>query len=131
MSHLKKITNAPDAAFDSPIDEALVPLASLIEGLAAVGGQQRDEQLGVSMSIESMKLDLPVELDILTDDNGQVIIGGAPPTQYTETTIMPVFHQLKMTVVNDAKPISQKLLPGVQGDGFLEKSPPGRRRQKR
>ncbi|MGD2091429.1 MAG: hypothetical protein PVH61_34975 [Candidatus Aminicenantes bacterium] len=26
--------------------------------------------------------------------------------------------------------INQKLLPGVQGDGFLEKSPPGRRRQK-
>jgi thiamine-phosphate diphosphorylase len=26
-------------------------------------------------------------------------------------------------------PINKKLLPGVQGDGFLEKSPPGRRRQ--
>jgi hypothetical protein len=26
---------------------------------------------------------------------------------------------------------NQKLLLGVQGDGFLEKSPPGRRRQKK
>jgi hypothetical protein len=33
-------------------------------------------------------------------------------------------------VQNYKQKINQKLLQGVQGDGFLEKSPPGRRRQK-
>jgi hypothetical protein len=133
MSQLNNVTDA-----SVHIDEALVPLRDLVEGLVIEGGQIEDEQLGVSMSIESIKLDLPVELDIFTDDNGQVIIGGAPPTQHTETSIMPVFHQLKMTVVHvaashhETNDFNQKFLQGGPGGAVFSKSaPPGRRRQRR
>jgi hypothetical protein len=34
-------------------------------------------------------------------------------------------------VLNYKQEINKKLLQGVQGDGFLEKSPPGRRRQEK
>jgi hypothetical protein len=36
---------------------------------------------------------------------------------------------LNYNVQNYKQKNNQKLLQGVQGDGFLEKSPPGRRRQ--
>ncbi len=88
----------PSKANKEYFDEALVPLSSLIEGLTA-GGQMKNEEFGLSMSVEQVKLDLPIELEIVTNEDGPVIIGGAPPTQHIETSILPVFHRIKLTMV--------------------------------
>jgi hypothetical protein len=51
-----------------------------------------------SFWVEKLELELPFELDVLVDGGGDVRLAGAPPTQYTETTIMPVFHKIKLCV---------------------------------
>ena len=44
---------------------------------------------------------MPVENGVTVDDDGKVTLHGSPPTQLTETTILPVFHQMKLKVVRD------------------------------
>ena len=44
-------------------------------------------------------VDLPVELDVWSEQEAVTGIGAAPPTQIVETTIMPVFHRLSVEVV--------------------------------
>lgn len=53
------------------------------------------------LAIASMTIAMPIELD-LTHDRGLVLaIGGAPPTQQIETTVLPVFHHLQFTLMAD------------------------------
>ncbi len=46
------------------------------------------------------------------------------------TLLLGILSRLKEYFYPLAAKFNKKLLQGVQGDGFLEKSPPGRRRQK-
>jgi hypothetical protein len=52
-----------------------------------------DEVLAVS----EIKLDLPFELDLL-QEQGAWQLDAAPPTQKIETTVMPVWHRLRLRV---------------------------------
>lgn len=51
-----------------------------------------------AMEVERLEFDLPMEMDVtaLGDTVGRVGIG--PPTQWVETTVMPVFHRIRLTV---------------------------------
>lgn len=40
----------------------------------------------------------PVQLIVEVDENDEVRIGAIPPMYYVETTIMPVFHAVKLTI---------------------------------
>ena len=71
----------------------------MISGFTALQQQFIDEEAGVHLYASSIKLNLPIELQIEVDeDTGKVELGTAPPTQQIETTFMPVFHQLKLTI---------------------------------
>jgi hypothetical protein len=81
------------------VDEAQAPLHAFVEALAVAAEPIVDAQSGAGMFVESLQISMPFELDVHVDDEGHVSLAGSPPTQYTETTILPVFHQLKLRVV--------------------------------
>lgn len=76
------------------IDEALDPLGHVIAGFGTV--QHLDPTN--TMRLDTLVLDLPVELEVYQQRDGGVRLGAAPPTQYHETTVMPVFHRLRVRV---------------------------------
>lgn len=96
---------SPTGSADAPqksdawIDEALAPFAVFVDAMsvastAAISGS---EYLP-SMWVEQMEIELPFEIDVVVEPDGRVRLAGGPPTQYTETTFMPVFHKVKLAV---------------------------------
>jgi hypothetical protein len=96
-------------------DEALRPFRDFLESLAsaidvhaaadsseAVLGEDRTGLRSERFYVDRIRVDLPFELEVLTPEIGMQL-GAGPPTQYTETTIMPVFHRLSMTIESNEK----------------------------
>lgn len=88
---------------ESWVDDALAPFSAYIASLLAIPDPSVDESTGQSLYVESLRLSMPFEMDTFSDGT-RVLLAGGPPTQYTETTIMPVFHQLRVTI--EADPLS-------------------------
>lgn len=85
-----------------PFDESLLHFSAFVESLTAdLGGRVTDEDDIASMSVEEVLLTMPIELEINIDESAQLVVGGAPPTQRTETSVMPVFHRLTLRLVRD------------------------------
>jgi hypothetical protein len=82
----------------SLIDRELLPIAEVIHSLSEINGVVEDENWGLRMSIDEIEVEMPMELDIMTDDDGNLVLGSAPPTQTIETTFMPVFHKIKLAI---------------------------------
>lgn len=83
------------------VDEYLHPVARMFEGVSDLDARLTDERLGMAMLVEEMRLDLPIELGVVTHESGRVELASAPPTQHVQTTYMPVFHRLRLTVTPD------------------------------
>lgn len=60
---------------------------------------QPDQALG--LFVERLALELPIEIQTLRDDDNQLTLGTAPPTQWIETTVEPVLHRLRVTLELD------------------------------
>jgi hypothetical protein len=94
-----QIVDSPEPAVDPAeewIDEALAPFQAFVGSLAVATDPEVDESLQMGLFIEKMKLDLPFEMDVLVDEDGKVHLAGAPPTQQTETSFLPVFHRMRL-----------------------------------
>ena len=85
----------------TPGDEVLLPLARLMHKLTNFEVQIADPQHNQAMTIEQVRVELPVELDVGVDEDGHVHLKGGPPTQRTETTFLPVFHRMGFRLVKD------------------------------
>jgi hypothetical protein len=83
------------------VDEAQAPFHALVDALAVAAEPIVDAQSGTGMFVDSLQISLPFEMDVHVDDDGHISLAGSPPTQYTETTILPVFHQLKLRVATE------------------------------
>ena len=81
-----------------PLDDAFLSVADFIEETATLDGDIRDRQAGVAMTVEAVEMSMPIELDLQVDDHGKVLIGAIPPLYYVETTVLPVFHQITVTL---------------------------------
>lgn len=97
-------SNAPAAPDDAWVDEALAPLSLFVAMMseastASVSGSEHVE----SFRVERLDIALPFEMDAMLDADGRVYLAGGPPTQYTETTFMPVFHKLRLTVTGEER----------------------------
>ena len=57
------------------------------------------DRTGERTIIDSVTVDLPVELAVTVGSDGRVELGSGPPTQRVETSFMPVFHRMKVKVV--------------------------------
>ena len=81
--------------------DPLMPLADLIHTLTDYEKQRINPETGQVLTVEQIKVDMPIELRVSVDDAGQVTLKGAAPTQRTETTVLPVFHQMQLRIVED------------------------------
>lgn len=43
-------------------------------------------------------VDMPIECDLLTGGEAVLAFGASPPTQRIETSLLPVFHRLRVTL---------------------------------
>lgn len=74
-----------------------MPFQEMINTLVEPVEDIMDEEIGVNMYVSSIALDMPVQLDVVVDENGQVTLGATPPLYKVETSFEPVFHQLRFT----------------------------------
>jgi len=81
---------------DHEIDEAMLELREFVAQMTDVEGYLIDMDMLTATRIEKLKLSMPMQLDLHVMDDGSVRLGGSPPLYYTETTILPVFHQLNV-----------------------------------
>ena len=81
--------------------DPLMPLADLIHVLTDYEKQRMNPETGQVLIVEQIKVDMPIELRVSVDDAGQVTLKGAAPTQRTETTVLPIFHQMQLRIVED------------------------------
>ena len=86
---------------ESEDNEILIPFAEMVQQLVDYGEPVEDPLSERTMAIEQVKVEMPVEINVLVNDDGQTSLKSNAPTQSTETTIMPVFHRLKLTVELD------------------------------
>ncbi len=80
------------------IDRASLPLAEFILNASDLEGGTQGEATDDPMRIERAKLGMPVELEIVVDERGEVTLGATPPLYYLDTSVMPVFHQVTLTL---------------------------------
>jgi hypothetical protein len=80
------------------LDPAFLPLAEFVEESASIEGQVIDQTMGTSMTIDTVEMSMPVELDLIVDDAGRVLLGTIPPLYYVDTTVVPVYHQITLTL---------------------------------
>jgi hypothetical protein len=74
------------------------PVATLIECMADLDADLTDAATGLRMLVQRVEIDTPLELDVAVGDDDAVELVGGPPTQTIETTWMPVFHQVRVTI---------------------------------
>ncbi|MCA9707538.1 MAG: hypothetical protein KDK70_16920 [Myxococcales bacterium] len=85
-----------------PSDERSRPwgaLPWLREAVAELSMAALEHAAERAMTVESLTLELPLELALDVDERGGLRVRGAPPTQRTETTFMPVQHRLRVRIV--------------------------------
>ncbi|NER24744.1 MAG: hypothetical protein F6J96_29390 [Symploca sp. SIO1C2] len=96
------MTKAMPANTSQPNQQTLhSPLAEVVGQLTDWDEILAEPQTGSTMHVEAVKLEMPLELLIQADETGKLSLNGSAPTQTTETTIMPVFHRLKLRLEVD------------------------------
>ena len=79
--------------------DGLHPLPALGRFMADLLSLDPDNDGG---HVSALTITMPVELDVLALGNQVVALGAAPPTQHIATTVLPVFHDLRLTLMADA-----------------------------
>ncbi|MEQ8403459.1 MAG: hypothetical protein RKE49_00065 [Oceanicaulis sp.] len=74
-------------------------LPSLAAFVAELSGAEAAAEAG--LTVTTLSVDLPMELSLGVEDGAVRAIAAGPPTQRTETTVMPVFHRLRLTLALD------------------------------
>ena len=85
------------AAYEIDESDRLPPLSEFLAELVGVVNFDADSEIEEAVSISEMTIDLPFELGLLQElDAWQ--LDAAPPTQKFETTVMPVWHRVRLRV---------------------------------
>jgi hypothetical protein len=82
----------PDRSLHMPVSQLVGKLTDYPKFIA-------DRQTGLAMTIEQLTVNIPIELKVIVNPDGTVNIKGSPPTQLVQTTVMPVFHHMRLKVV--------------------------------
>ena len=91
-----------DPPKNKAVDEALVLFSDFILGLTDMSLKEEAEESMQIIIMEALKLDLPMDIDLTEDEDGNIIIGAGPPVHRTETSYKPNYHQIKVTLrLND------------------------------
>lgn len=81
------------------IDEAFVLFGEHLLGYTEIVDSLGGPQDGFRMSVEELTVETPVELDIQVDGQGRLELGCVPPLYHLTTSVEPVFHRLRFTVI--------------------------------
>ena len=84
--------------------EFLSPVVDFVTGFTDIADEMKNDEVGISCSITDVKVDLPVEIGVKVDDDGNVSLASAPPTQQIDTTIFPVLHRMQLCLVLEDGP---------------------------
>ncbi|ELR72568.1 hypothetical protein C900_01242 [Fulvivirga imtechensis AK7] len=88
---------------DRIIDEDMLEMGDFVSEMSDIEGYLISEEEEMVMRAESVSLDFPMQLDIRVLESGEIKIGSSPPLYYVDTTIMPVFHQMKLNITVDTQ----------------------------
>ncbi|MCC6411167.1 MAG: hypothetical protein IT270_05890 [Saprospiraceae bacterium] len=80
------------------IDEAFLPFHAFATALSEFDGEITDEESGTTMSLSEVRLELPILIDIASDENETLTLGASPPLYYVATGIESVFHKITLRV---------------------------------
>lgn len=83
---------------ETTIDEAMLEIGDFVSQMSDIDGYLTSEEAEFALEMEKVDLDMPLQLDIRVAEDGRVNIGSSPPLYYVETTIMPVFHQIQISI---------------------------------
>lgn len=86
-------------SWNDEIDEAYASFVDNITAYADIPGVFEDPNRVQRLRVRRIEVETPIELDLRTSKDEITAIGSAPPVYRTETTLMPVFHTLRMTLV--------------------------------
>ncbi len=75
-------------------DDELPPLSQLVGAFADYFEPEENQEF--RMQVQKLRVNVPVELDLMIEN--KIRLTASTPTQLTETTVMPVFHQLHLTM---------------------------------
>jgi len=104
MDHQPTDTTPSPAATDIDDllpDELHLPFSRLLAELVDLEEHLSSLPEVKASSVEQIRLDLPLEFLVQSDADGKLRVLGSPPTQRTETTILPVFHRMVIRVTRD------------------------------
>lgn len=73
-------------------DDLLPSLAEFVELITAPARETSDH-----LSVEEMTVEMPVELQLVSEGDGFNIRASAP-TQHVATTVLPVWHNMRLTI---------------------------------
>ena len=77
----------------------LLPFNQLMQKLTDIDGEAFSNQQGVHSYIYEFGIEMPVELQVLVDEWGNVQLGSTPPLYDVDTTFKPSYHQIRFTAV--------------------------------
>ena len=78
-------------------DESMLGFSGLLEELLEPFDVFSSADDACTTQVESIRLDMPVQLQARVDDAGQVVIGIIPPLYRVSTSFDPVFHRVAFT----------------------------------
>ncbi len=92
------------------LDEALVPLHRHLVMLIpdAQEGDAGGEQ--TRMLVDEVEISMPIELDVVKEQDGRRSLGSSPPLYYVATGFESARHQMRVTLVEESA-----LLPEPEG----------------
>lgn len=79
------------------LSDRLPGLSEFLAELAGAVVVDADSRAEETMWVSEIKIDLPIELNLL-EELGAWQLDAAPPTQKVETTVMPVWHRVRLRV---------------------------------
>lgn len=94
---------------DSASSDALPPFAALVAALGDVDEADEDEYAEARariMDVDRITLTLAIEMSVEPAEAGSLRVRGSTPTQWTETSVMPVFHKLTMHIEHSEQSVN-------------------------
>ena len=104
MNHIDTLTDTDANRSQNATTEELgllLPLSDLLQTLTNYEKQHIDPETGQVLTVEQIQVNMPIELRVSVNETGQVTLKGSAPTQRTGTTILPVFHQMQLCLIED------------------------------
>ena len=83
---------------EHPFTDALPPFAEMVIGLAEMEPEEVSDD---AVDIDTIRVSLPVELEVEPNDVGALQVTGAPPLLRTRTDFMPVYHKMFLRIVKE------------------------------